>query len=91
LERAFFISPIVNMEKLITDMMLLANVTEQELQEKQEIVTSFGETLSWKYLSYVKENPIIWNTATNILYAGNDNLTSYETICKFAEETKGLC
>ena len=87
LERAFFISPIVNMEKLITDMMLLANVTEQELQEKQEIVTSFGETLSWKYLSYVKENPIIWNTATNILYAGNDNLTSYETICKFAEET----
>lgn len=27
IERAFFISPIVNMEKLITDMMLWANVT----------------------------------------------------------------
>lgn len=88
LEKAFFISPIVNMEKLITDMMLWADVTEQELQDKQEIETSFGETLSWKYLCYVRENPIVWNTATDILYAGNDNLTSYETISKFAKETK---
>lgn len=87
LERAFFISPIVNMEKLITDMMLWANVTEQELQDKQEIETSFGETLSWKYLCYVRENPIVWNTATDVLYARNDNLTSYETISKFVKET----
>jgi esterase/lipase len=87
LERAFFISPIVNMEKLIADMMLWANVTEQELQDKQEIETSFGETLSWKYLCYVRENPIVWNTKTDILYAENDNLTSYETISKFAKET----
>ena len=87
LERAFFISPIVNMEKLITDMMLWVDVTEQELQDKQEIVTSFGETLSWKYLCYARENPIVWNTATDILYAENDNLTSYETISKFAKET----
>jgi esterase/lipase len=87
LERAFFISPIVDMEKLITDMMLWANVTEHELQDKQEIETSFGETLSWKYLCYVRENHIVWNTKTDILYAGNDNLTSYETISKFAKET----
>lgn len=38
------------MEKLITDMMLWADVTEQELFDKQEIETSFGETLSWKLL-----------------------------------------
>ena len=87
LETAIFISPIVNMEKLITDMMLWANVTEQELQSKQEIVTSFGETLSWKYFCYVRENPIVWNTATDIMYAGKDNLTSYATISRFAEET----
>jgi len=87
LERAFFISPIVNMEKLITDIMLWTNVTEQELKDKQEIETSFGETLSWKYLCYVRENPVVWNTVTDILYAGNDNLTSLETITKFAKET----
>ena len=86
-ERAFFISPIVNMEKLISDMMMWANVTEQELQDKQEIETSFGETLSWKYLCYVRDNPIAWNTSTDILYARNDNLTSYETISKFTTET----
>lgn len=87
LERAFFISPIVNMGKLISDMMMWANVTEQELHDKQEIETSFGETLSWRYLCYAREHPIVWNTPTDILYARNDNLTSYETISKFAKET----
>lgn len=87
LGRAFFISPIVNMEKLILDMMMWAGVTEDELQHKQEIRTAFGETLSWKYLCYVRENPIVWNTPTDILYAGKDNLTAYETISKFAKDT----
>lgn len=87
IERAFFISPIVNMEKLIADMMMWANVTERELQDRQEIETSFGETLSWKYLCYVRANPITWNISTAILYAENDNLTSYETISQFAKET----
>lgn len=87
IERAYFISPIVNMEKLISDMMEWSGVTEQELIEKQEIETAFGETLSWKYLCYVRENPIVWNAETEILYAGKDHLTSYETIAKFAEET----
>lgn len=86
-ERALFISPIVNMERLILDMMARAHVTERELREKQEIKTSFGETLSWKYLCYVRENPITWDIATDILYAGKDDLTSYDTISAFAEKT----
>ena len=36
---AFFISPIVDMEKLITDMMKWANVTEQELESKGVVHT----------------------------------------------------
>lgn len=87
IERAFFISPIVDMEKLISDMMLWAGVSEDELKKKQEIQTEFGETLSWEYLCYVREVPIIWDIPTDILYAGKDNLTSYETISKFAEKT----
>ena len=82
-ERAFFISPIADMERLITDMMSWANVTESELKEKQEIVTPFGETLSWKYLCYVREHPIFWNVPTSILYASNDNLVSRKTIDAF--------
>ena len=81
--QALFISPIVNMEKLITDMMMWANVTENELQSKKEIPTEFGETLSWEYLCYVRKHPIEWSIPTCILYGGNDNLTSRETIYEF--------
>ena len=35
IEKAFFISPIVNMEKLIADMMIWANVTEQDLYKEK--------------------------------------------------------
>ena len=45
-ERAWFISPVINMERLITDMMGWAGVTEEELREKGEIPTAFGQTLS---------------------------------------------
>ena len=86
-ERAFFISPIVNMEKLICDMMGWAGVDERELRERGEIETTFGETLSWKYLSYVRAHPISWMTPTHILYGEGDNLTSYETVRRFSEES----
>ena len=39
IDKAFLISPIVNMEKLICDMMLWANVNESELAEEKEIKT----------------------------------------------------
>lgn len=81
--QALFISPVVNMEKLITDMMMWANVTEVELQSKKEIPTEFGETLSWEYLCYVRKHPIEWSIPTCILYGVNDNLTSRETISEF--------
>lgn len=45
IEKAYFISPVVDMERLIADMMIWANVTEDELKEKKEIQTTFGETL----------------------------------------------
>lgn len=86
IEKAYFISPIVDMEKLIADMMAWANVTEDELRERKEIQTDFGEVLSWEYLCYVKGNPVAWPIPTHVLYGGKDNLTSYETISKFASQ-----
>lgn len=85
IDKAYFISPVVNMEKLICNMMMWANVTEQELAEKMEIVTEFGETLSWDYLTYVREHPVSWQVPTRILYGEHDNLTSPETISAFAK------
>ena len=85
ISQALFISPIVNMEKLIMDMMLWSKVTEDELQSKKEISTAFGETLSWEYLCYVRKYPIKWHIPTCILYGGKDNMTSRETISEFAD------
>lgn len=84
---AFFISPIVDMEKLIIDMLKWSGSTENELHDKKEIPTPFDETLSWDYLDYVRANPIEWNIPTKILYGENDDLTSYRTISEFAEKT----
>ena len=84
IQKAYFISPIVNMDKLITDMMKWANVSEQELESKGVIHTDFGEDLSWDYLSYVRNHPITWSVPTQILYGSNDHLTSLETITDFA-------
>ena len=86
IKKAYFISPIVDMERLITDMMDWANVTEDKLKEKGMIHTSLGEDLSWDYLCYVREHPVKWSVPTAILYGKNDALTSYETISAFAKK-----
>ena len=85
-DQAFLISPVMNMENLICNIMQWANVTEQELAENREIATNFGETLSWEYLCYVRQHPIIWNVPTCILYGEHDNLTSLETVSAFVGE-----
>lgn len=90
ISKALFISPVVNMERLISDMMIWSNITEDELFSRKEISTDFGETLSWEYLCYVRTHPIRWNIPTHILYGANDNLTSRETMYEFAEQTGAI-
>ena len=87
IDKAYFISPIVNMEKLIMDMMKGANVNEKILKEKVEISTSFNETLSYPYLIYVREHPLKWSVPTYIVYGENDHLTSLSTIKEFSKKT----
>ena len=85
IQRAYFISPIVDMEKLILDMMAWSGVTEEELNEKGTIHTEFGEDLSWHYLDYVRRHPLKWEAPTKVLYGQKDNLTSLETMQKFID------
>lgn len=85
-DEAFFISPVVDMEKLITSMMRAAKVSEEELGEKGRITTDFGEDLSWEYLRYVRENPVRWSVPTHVLYGGKDGITSLSDIKAFAEK-----
>ena len=67
-DRALLISPIVDMEKLISDMMARAQVTEEELRSRREIPTGFGETLSWDWLCDVRQHPLQVTVPTDILY-----------------------
>ncbi|HBL40914.1 MAG TPA: alpha/beta hydrolase [Ruminococcaceae bacterium] len=87
IKKAFFVSPIVNMEKLICDMMTLANVTESKLKEKKVIPTTFGETLSWEYLRWVRDNPFKWKIPTEILYGEKDYLQTIDTINYFSSKS----
>ena len=84
IKKAYFISPVVNMEKLISDMMNWAGITEEDLENKKIIPTSFGEDLSWEYLCYVRNHPLVWDVPTSILYGQNDNHISLETMKEFA-------
>ena len=86
LRRAYFISPIVDMERLIGDMLRLANVSEAQLEAEGVIRTAFGEELSWDYLRYVREHPVDWRVPTQILYGSRDALSSLETVRSFAAE-----
>ena len=86
-EKSLFVSPILDMDKLIRDMMGWAGVTREQLQQTGEIPTAFGETLSWEYLTYAAENRITkWDSPTAILYAGQDHLTSRQTVDDFAQQ-----
>ena len=85
-QRAYFISPIVDMEGLITGMMQRAGVTEDELRARGSIRTAWGEELSWAYLSCVRSHPAEWTAPTQILYGSGDVLTPIETIRRFAEK-----
>ena len=84
---AYFISPIVNMEKLITNMMQRAGVSIEELKQRRIIETAFGESLSYPYLDWVQNYPINWHTKTHILYGSKDNLQSLKDIQAFAAQS----
>ena len=86
IEKAMLISPIIDMESIILNMMKCENITEDKLMSEKEIETSFGESLSWEYLSYIRKNTIHWDIPTNILFADNDNMTSVDTMTNFANK-----
>ena len=83
-DRALFISPVVDMEKLILGMIARANVTEEELRARGEIPTESGETLSWDWLRDVRCHTVRWNVPTRILYGDRDVLTPPGTMSDFA-------
>lgn len=87
LKQALFLAPVVNMERIIQNMMIGFGVSEERLQKEKIIELPIGQNLDWNYFSYVKSNPIVfdWKVTTSILYGTADNLCEWKEISGFAE------
>ncbi|WDT65236.1 alpha/beta hydrolase [Companilactobacillus crustorum] len=85
INKALFISPILDMKKSIYDKLQLLGLTTADLENEGEIVVPGSENLSWKYLQFVEDNPINWQIPTEILYGQNDDHTSRETLDSFIQ------
>ncbi len=86
LGQALFLSPVVDMERLICNMMTWFSVSQEYLQAQQEVVTPIGQTLYWDYYCYVKEHPITrWEVPTDILYGSADTLCEWDVVSSFAK------
>ncbi|MGG4196494.1 alpha/beta hydrolase [Paenibacillus jamilae] len=84
LKQCLFLSPVVNMERIINNMMTWFNVSESRLKIEKEIATPIGQTLYWDYYCYVKEHPIVaWNIPTSILYGSEDNVCEFDVVSEF--------
>ena len=68
-------------------MMGWAGVTEDQLREQGEIATSFGQTLSWKYLCWVREHPAYhWTCPVRVLYGSGDQMTDRQTVEQYVRQ-----
>ena len=87
LKQCLFISPVVNMERIIKNIMKCSNISDQQLHKEKEITTTNEQKLYWDCYQYVKNNPIQkWNVPTSILYGKEDMVCEYEYIFYFSEK-----
>lgn len=85
IDKALFLSPIVDMKLVIENMMQWFAVTLEELEIQKEIQTPI-KPLYWDYYSYVANNPIHnWDVDTRILYGAKDEISDYTAIQEFED------
>ncbi len=85
-DMAFFISPVLDMEKYIADRLRQNGLTEEYLKECGGLELEDGEVLWWDHLQYAREHPIKWSVPTEIVCGSEDSYTSAETYAAFAEK-----
>lgn len=85
LEKAWFLSPVVDLQRMIENMMKWFHITEEQLQTEQEISPPAGQKLYWDTYCYVKEHPVArWEVPTAILYGSLDDVCEFDTVQHFA-------
>jgi uncharacterized protein len=85
LEKALFLSPVLDMERLIRNKMTACQVSEARLRTEKVIANPYGPQLDWEYYTYVKAHPVTrWPLPTAILYGTADNITEREVVLDFS-------
>lgn len=86
IERAWFLSPVVDMGALINSIMTWFDISLERLEREGAIPTPMGQTLYWDYFCYVRDHPIRrWPIPTEILAGGLDTLCDRAVTAGFAE------
>jgi len=87
LRQCLFLSPVVDMSRIIYNMMTWFHVSREQLKSAQEIPIPTGNILYWDYYCYVQENPIVqWNSPTNILYGKDDSICEIDVVSYFSKK-----
>lgn len=85
-ERAWFLSPVVDMGALIDSMMTWFDVSLERLEREQAIPTPMGQTLYWDSFCYVRDHPVRrWPIPTEILVGGRDTLCDRAVTAGFVD------
>ena len=85
IERAWFLSPVTDMERVICNLMEYLGVDEDELRRRVMIENDF-ETLYYPYFQYVRAHPVkSWPHRTHILRGEGDTLSEYSRVRDFCE------
>lgn len=85
LEQCMFQSPVVDMQRLIGNMMKAAGVSPERLQAVRVIANPYGPRFEWEYYSFVKAHPIEkWSPPTAIIMGSEDEVSEVEAVKAFA-------
>lgn len=85
IDRAWFLSPVTDMERIIHNLMDYCHLTEKTFKEKV-LVENDIEPLYYPYYEYVRSHPIAkWPHETYILRGENDTLCEYSYMKNFAD------
>ncbi|MDL2237319.1 alpha/beta hydrolase [Christensenellaceae bacterium OttesenSCG-928-K19] len=87
LTQALFLSPVVDMKRIIENMMRWFDVSGERLEREGEIQTPV-KTLYWDYYQYVAQNPVEWDKPTALLCGEKDDISEFEKVREFAERFK---
>lgn len=86
LERAWFLSPLVDMERMAGNLMRWFGISEDRLRREGAVPTPAGPTLYWEDFQDARTSPVRrWAVPTEILYGGADTVCERDTVQAFAD------